>query len=154
MVCAFGVLLCFDSCVVVVVAAGVETLLDVAASTSDGLCGLVGVWKAASPSSLLPPPPPARLDRFELSLPPMTLFSPIIQPSPIVTGPSKARILMRGCRTLPAPMVTRFVPWKLIESGIVADELARTGGRETPDTALEACRACDEELGGEAPVER
>lgn len=55
-------------------------------------------------------------------------FSPIMQPLPILMGPSKETNLVRGCMTVPAPIEMGWVPWKLTDSEIVAEGCVVKGG--------------------------
>lgn len=60
---------------------------------------------------------------------PIVLFSLIMHPSPMSTGPSKEYMRVRGWMTVSAPMAMGWVPWKTVVSAIVAVGWAVTGAR-------------------------
>ncbi|KLJ06909.1 hypothetical protein EMPG_17604 [Blastomyces silverae] len=64
----------------------------------------------------------------EVCGPPIMDFSPMMQPLPILMGPSKERNLVRGCITVPAPMEMGWMPWKLADSEMVVEGCAVIGG--------------------------
>lgn len=74
---------------------------------------------------------------------PIMLFSAMVQPSPMMIGPSNEYILARGWMTVPAPMEIWYVPCITADSATVAVGWIVSGGRGAEGDEDADCGECE-----------